>query len=74
MYHRSNHHSLLSRGRKAGLSTRELNQALASGPAYGADQVPGQADCNGSIWTIDENGHRVCRLIEAQPEVPPEAA
>jgi hypothetical protein len=67
MYNRSTHQSLLSRGRKAGLTTRELNQALASRPALGEDQQPGQPDCNGSVWTINEQGQRVFSLGSSEP-------
>jgi hypothetical protein len=72
---RSNYQSLLNRGRKAGLNTRELSSALAGQPVTGADGSPGQPDCNGSIWTIDEHGHRVYRMAtavveEKQPEPP----
>ena len=56
---RSNYQSLLNRGRKAGLTTRELNLALASRPVSGEEQSPGQPDCNGSVWTINEHGQRV---------------
>ena len=70
MTYRSNYQSLLNRGRKAGLTTRELNLALASQPAAGEDNVPGQPDCNGSVWTINEHGQRVLRLAE---DAPPQA-
>ena len=65
--HRSNYQSLLRMGRKAGLTTRELNSALAGQPVTGLDQIPGQPDCNGSVWTIDEHGHRVYRRAEEPP-------
>lgn len=61
MNQRSNYQSLLSRGRKAGLNTRELNSALAGQPVSGDDQSPGQPDCNGSVWSINEHGQRVYR-------------
>lgn len=64
MNHRSNHQSLLNRGRKAGLNTRELNSALAGQPVTQGDQTTSQPDCNGSVWTIDENGHRVLQKTE----------
>jgi len=67
MSHRSNYQSLLSMGRKAGLTTRELNSALAGQPVTGTDQTPGQPDCNGSVWTINEHGHRVYRGASDEP-------
>ena len=56
---RSNYQTLLNRGRKAGLNARELNQALGSRPLSDEDQALGQPDCNGSVWSLDEHGHRV---------------
>jgi hypothetical protein len=65
---RSNYQSMLSRGRKAGLNTRELEAALACQPVSGDDSSsPGQPDCNGSVWTINEHGHRVYRVIAEEP-------
>jgi hypothetical protein len=52
---------LVQRGRKAGLTTRELNLALSSRPVHGEDAVPGQPDCNGCVWDINEHGQRVYR-------------
>jgi hypothetical protein len=66
MVHRSNYQTLLHRGRKAGLNTRELNSALASQPVLGEEQQ-GQPDCNGSVWTINEQGQRVYRLASSEP-------
>src|SRR3954452_5762202 len=64
---RSNYQSLLSRGRKAGLTTRELNSALARRPVSGEEQSPGQPDGNGSVWTINEHAQRVYLETEAEP-------
>jgi hypothetical protein len=64
---RSNYQSLLNRGRKAGLTTRELNSALASRPVSGEEQSPGRPDCNGSVWTINEHGQRVYLASEIEP-------
>jgi hypothetical protein len=49
---------MLDRGRKAGLGTTELYQALASRPHAVGDMAPGQTDCNGFITQIDANGQR----------------
>jgi hypothetical protein len=61
MVHRSNGHLLVQRGRKAGLTARELNLALSSRPVLGEDGQPGQPDCNGYVWDINEHGQRVYR-------------
>jgi hypothetical protein len=66
MLHRSNYQTLLHRGRKAGLTAQELNSALASQPILSEEQQ-GQPDCNGYVWTINENGQRVCRLARSEP-------
>jgi hypothetical protein len=55
----STYQLLLNRGRKAGLTTRELNSALASHPVAGRENAPGQFDANGYISTISETGQRV---------------
>jgi hypothetical protein len=62
MLRRSNEQRLVQRGRKAGLTARELNLALSSVPVRGEDAQPGQTDCNGYVWDINEHGHRVYRL------------
>jgi hypothetical protein len=49
---------MLDRGRKAGLSTTELYQALSSRPHTVGDMTPGQTDCNGFVAHIDANGQR----------------
>jgi hypothetical protein len=61
MSHKSSYQMLLSRGRKAGLSTRELNQALSTHPVTGAEQGRGQSDTNGFVAGIDAQGHRTYR-------------
>lgn len=60
----SDYNSLIARGRKAGLSTRELYAALSSRPAEGNESTPGQSDGNGYASEIDEQGHRVYRPVE----------
>jgi hypothetical protein len=54
---RSNYHLMIDRGRKAGLSTRELYPALLTQPIEGNEQ-PGQMDCNGVVSTVTPEGHR----------------
>jgi hypothetical protein len=54
----TNYHALISRGRKAGLNTRELYSALATRTGE-ADVAPGRADTNGYVATITASGRRV---------------
>jgi hypothetical protein len=63
MMNHTNYHLLLSRGRKAGLSARELNSALSVRPVVGNEQQPGQSDCNGYVSGIDSRGHRTYRPV-----------
>jgi hypothetical protein len=67
MRSQSTYHLLLSRGRKAGLTARELNSALSSRPVEGDEQQPGQADCNGYVSGIDARGHRTVRPASETP-------
>ena len=55
----SNYHTLVDRGRKAGLGTGELYSALSARPSEGADQGQGQVDGNGFVSTYDQQGKRV---------------
>lgn len=61
MMYNSSYQSLLSRGRKAGLTARELNSALSMRPVQGHEQQPGHTDCNGFLTGIDARGHRTAR-------------
>ena len=61
MMQSSNYHLLVSRGRKAGLTTRELNSALSMRPVLGHEQLPGQSDCNGFVSGVDARGYRTYR-------------
>jgi len=63
----SDYRTLITRGRKAGLSTRELYTALATRPPEGNDQVPGQADCNGYVPGYNQQGKRVYRPLGSYP-------
>jgi hypothetical protein len=52
--------TLLDRGRKAGLNTRDLYQALAS--RRGDENMgPGQTDGNGYVSSYNQAGQRVYR-------------
>src|SRR5262245_43453753 len=57
----SNYQTLINRGRKAGLNTRELYSAISVHPVEGREQLPGQADPNGFVSGVDAHGHRVSR-------------
>jgi hypothetical protein len=60
MSRHSNYHALINRGRKAGLTTRELYSALAAQPVEGAEQS-GRADSNGFILSVNARGHATYR-------------
>lgn len=55
----TDYRTLINRGRKAGLNTRELYLAMAAAPLEGSDRTPGQADCNGFVASMDALGRRV---------------
>jgi hypothetical protein len=59
----SHYQMLINRGRKAGLSTRELYSAMAGRPVEGADDNLGRADCNGFVSSINQQGQRVFRPL-----------
>jgi hypothetical protein len=63
----SDYHLMLSRGRKAGLTARELCSALTVQPVVGGEQVPGQPDCNGFISGVDAQGHRTYTQVGKTP-------
>ena len=68
MSQHSTHHALINRGRKAGLTTRELYSAMASRPPEGSDRSPGQSDGNGYVATVSAEGRAVYRPSgEAHP-------
>jgi hypothetical protein len=51
--------TLITLGRKAGLQTSELYQALSARRPEAGDRVAGQADGNGFISTYGRNGQRI---------------
>jgi hypothetical protein len=57
----SSYLTLINRGRKAGLGTRELYTALSTRPSEGGDEAPGQVDGNGFVSTYNQQGKRVYR-------------
>jgi len=63
----SDHHLLLSRGRKAGLTASELSSALSACPVQGKERLLGQADGNGFVSGTDSGGHRTQQPAAQQP-------
>ena len=57
----SHYLTLIDRGRKAGLGTRELYTAMSTRPSEGVDEAPGQVDGNGFVSTYNQDGKRVYR-------------
>ncbi len=62
----SDYHTLVNRGRKAGLTTRELYSALSTRPAEGNDRM-GQSDGNGFVSGYNQQGQRVYRPLGSSP-------
>jgi hypothetical protein len=60
MYQHSNEQAMINRGRKAGLSTREIYLAMATRPA-GSESVTGRADSNGYVCAVAQQGRRLYR-------------
>ena len=67
MMNRNSYHRLFSRGRKAGLNSQELTQALTTRPVTGEEQTPLQADCDGDASEIDSRGYQLCRQVGRSP-------
>jgi hypothetical protein len=55
--------TLLNQGRKAGLRTTELYQALTTRQPEGHENADRQADCNGFVSGLAEDGRRVYRPV-----------
>jgi hypothetical protein len=64
---RTNHRTLVDRGRKAGLKTSELYSALVASRPEGKDASQ-LSDGNGFVSCFDVLGNRVYRPLEAQPK------
>ncbi len=56
---RADYRTLIHWGRKAGLKTTELYQAIAARPPESGDLTFGQTDCNGFVSAYDHRGQRV---------------
>lgn len=63
----NDYRTLINRGRKAGLSTRELYSAISAAPVEGSGQVSGQTDCNGFVSSIDAQGRRTYHPLGSYP-------
>lgn len=63
MINRRDHRTLINQGRKAGLGTAELYQALAAQRSEGNDPAALQADGNGFVTTYAQNGRPVFRPV-----------
>jgi hypothetical protein len=59
--HHTDYRTLINRGRKAGLRTTELYSAISARPPELSDLATGQADGNGFVSGINQNGQRVFR-------------
>jgi hypothetical protein len=62
----SHYLTLIDRGRKAGLGTRELYTAMSTRPSEGVDEPPGQVDGNGFVPTYNNEGKRVYRPADGK--------
>jgi hypothetical protein len=60
---RTDPRTLINRGRKAGLKTSELYSALTTRPPEALSLVGGQADGNGFVSGLTENGRAVYRPL-----------
>jgi hypothetical protein len=65
---RTNHRTLVDRGRKAGLRTSELYGALVSSRPEGRDPAQGVSDGNGYVSCFNVLGNRVYRPLDARPK------
>jgi hypothetical protein len=57
----TDHRTLIDRGRKAGLRTAELYNAMAAHPFDGRDHALKQADGNGFVPAFDGHGQCIYR-------------
>jgi hypothetical protein len=62
----TDYRTLLDRGRKAGLQTAELYDALAARRPTTGDQLPGVNDGNGFVPDFNGHGQRVYRPSEGR--------
>jgi hypothetical protein len=63
----TDHRTLIDRGRKAGLRSTELYQAIAARPPELSDSPLGQSDGNGFVLGYNQAGRRVYRPAGDSP-------
>jgi hypothetical protein len=63
----TDYHTLINRGRKAGLNARELYAAMAGQSLEQCGTASGQADCNGFVSAHNDQGQRVYRPAGRRP-------
>lgn len=61
----TDYRTLINRGRKAGLSTRELYSAMSGAHIESSEQGAGQADSNGFVASFDQYGRRVYQPLSS---------
>jgi hypothetical protein len=66
MSHQSYYQTLINRGRKAGLNTRELYSAMTALPPEGGGRAPGQPDSNGYVSSVSAEGHAIYRPADGR--------
>jgi hypothetical protein len=64
---RSDYRTLVDRGRRAGLNTTELYQAISTRPLDAPQLFLGKTDSNGYVSGYDQQGHQVFRPISFLP-------
>src|SRR5262249_38341264 len=64
---RTDYGTLVGRGGKAGLGTRELYQAISASPPEGSERELGQSDSNGFVASYDSQGRRVYHPVDNHP-------
>ena len=63
----SDYRTLLSRGRKAGLTTAELYSAMVTRFPECSERAEGRADANGFVAEFDRFGQRIYRPLRSGP-------
>jgi hypothetical protein len=64
----SDYSAMIYRGRKAGLSTREIYSAISHCAIDGSEPGSGHADCNGYVSVINQQGQTIYRPHEGPGE------
>jgi hypothetical protein len=64
----TDYRTLVDRGRKSGLRTTDIYPALASRPPAAGDPTAGQADGNGFVPGLDQQGHPIFKPQDNQEQ------